>query len=162
MGRSTHCCCWRHLRCTRLLGSTCSTQVSHPAAKALCQMERVSLSHHSFASIDSARFTSYLVVCFVAGMLYYSLNVIWPRQSALLWVPANDLIVRGVYANMVSFGTMLAGWYCIGKALSDRDRRIMLKFARRHALDQTRTSTIDRIDRHSDCSYWINGISRYQ
>lgn len=47
-------------------------------------------------------------------MLYYSMNVIWPRQSALLFVPANDPIIRGVYANMVSFGTIIAGWYCIG------------------------------------------------
>ncbi|KAF2264088.1 MFS general substrate transporter [Lojkania enalia] len=58
-------------------------------------------------------FTALLVVCFVAGMLYYSMNVLWPRQSALLFVPANDTIIRGVYANMVSFGTIIAGWYCI-------------------------------------------------
>lgn len=60
------------------------------------------------------RFTSFLVVCFVAGMLYYSMNVIWPRQSGLLWVPVDRPIIRGVYANMVSFGTMIAGWYCVG------------------------------------------------
>ena len=59
------------------------------------------------------RFTGFLVVCFVAGMLYYSLNVIWPRQSGLLWVPANKPIIRGVYATMVSFGTIIAGWYCV-------------------------------------------------
>lgn len=59
------------------------------------------------------RFTAFLVVCFVAGMLYYSLNVIWPRQSGLLWVPADKPIIRGVYANMVSFGTIIAGWYCV-------------------------------------------------
>ncbi|KAF2019486.1 MFS general substrate transporter [Aaosphaeria arxii CBS 175.79] len=58
-------------------------------------------------------FTSLLVVCFVAGMLYYSMNVLWPRQSALLFVPADDTIIRGVYANMVSFGTIIAGWYCM-------------------------------------------------
>ena len=39
---------------------------------------------------------------------------IWPRQSGLLWVPANQPIIRGVYANMVSFGTCLAGYYCLG------------------------------------------------
>lgn len=60
------------------------------------------------------RFTSFLVVCFVAGMLYYSMNVIWPRQSGLLWVPEDKPIIRGVYANMISFGTMIAGWYCVG------------------------------------------------
>lgn len=50
-----------------------------------------------------------LVICFVGGMLYYSMNVLWPRQSALLFVPADDPIVAGVYANMVSFGSILAG-----------------------------------------------------
>jgi hypothetical protein len=58
-------------------------------------------------------FTALLIVCFVAGMLYYSMNVLWPRQSSLLFVPANDTIIRGVYANMVSFGTIIAGWYCV-------------------------------------------------
>ena len=60
------------------------------------------------------RFTSFLVVCFIAGMLYYSMNVIWPRQSALLWIPPNNTIIRGVYSNLVSFGTILAGWYTLG------------------------------------------------
>lgn len=46
-------------------------------------------------------------------VLYYSMNVIWPRQSGLLWVPADKPIIRGVYANMVSFGTIIAGWYCV-------------------------------------------------
>ncbi|KAB5539473.1 fungal trichothecene efflux pump [Coniochaeta sp. 2T2.1] len=60
------------------------------------------------------KFTSFLVVCFVAGMLYYSMNVIWPRMSGLLWIPADKPIIRGVYANLISFGTIIAGWYCIG------------------------------------------------
>ncbi|CAI6088032.1 unnamed protein product [Clonostachys chloroleuca] len=60
------------------------------------------------------RFTAFLVVCFVAGMLYYSMNVIWPRQSALMFIPqGGDPIIKGVYANMVSFGSMIAGWYCV-------------------------------------------------
>lgn len=54
-------------------------------------------------------FTMVLVICFVGGMLYYSMNVLWPRQSGLLFVPANKPIIAGVYANMVSFGTILAG-----------------------------------------------------
>lgn len=62
---------------------------------------------------NALSFTALLVVCFVAGMLYYSMNVLWPRESALLFVPANDTIIRGVYANMVSFGTIIAGWYCV-------------------------------------------------
>ncbi|PGH17415.1 hypothetical protein AJ80_04785 [Polytolypa hystricis UAMH7299] len=60
------------------------------------------------------RFTAFLVVCFVAGMGYYALSVIWPRQSGLLWVPADQVILRGVWANFISFGTMVAGWYCAG------------------------------------------------
>jgi hypothetical protein len=41
------------------------------------------------------------------------MNVLWPRQSQLLFVPANDTLIRGVYANMVSFGTIIAAWYCV-------------------------------------------------
>ena len=42
-------------------------------------------------------------------MLYYSMNVLWPRQSGLLFVPSDQPIIAGVYANMVSFGTIMAG-----------------------------------------------------
>ncbi|KAL4738812.1 fungal trichothecene efflux pump [Aspergillus similis] len=54
-------------------------------------------------------FTSIVGVTFVGGMLYYSMNVLWPRQSSLLYVPTGDSTLQGVYANMVSFGTILAG-----------------------------------------------------
>ena len=54
-------------------------------------------------------FTVLLVVCFVGGMLYYSMNVLWPRESGLLYVPRDKPIIAGVYANMVSFGTLTAG-----------------------------------------------------
>ena len=54
-------------------------------------------------------FTVLLVVCFVGGMLYYSMNVLWPRESGLLFVPTDKPIIAGVYANMVSFGTICAG-----------------------------------------------------
>lgn len=54
-------------------------------------------------------FTMLLVVCFVGGMLYYSMNVLWPRESSLLFVPLDKPIIAGVYANMVSFGTITAG-----------------------------------------------------
>ncbi|KAF7197032.1 Trichothecene efflux pump TRI12 [Pseudocercospora fuligena] len=54
-------------------------------------------------------FTMVLVICFVGGMLYYSMNVLWPRQSGLLFVPSDQPIIAGVYANMVSFGTIMAG-----------------------------------------------------
>ncbi|KAL4919159.1 fungal trichothecene efflux pump [Aspergillus aurantiobrunneus] len=54
-------------------------------------------------------FSSLIAVTFVGGMLYYSMNVLWPRQSSLLYVPEGDSIIQGVYSNMVSFGTILAG-----------------------------------------------------
>ncbi|KAK3703014.1 hypothetical protein LTR37_014744 [Vermiconidia calcicola] len=54
-------------------------------------------------------FSVLLVVCFVGGMLYYSMNVLWPRQSGLLFVPTDKPIIAGVYANMVGFGTITAG-----------------------------------------------------
>jgi MFS family permease len=59
------------------------------------------------------RFTSYLVVCFVVGMSLYSLNVIWPQQSALLFIPADKTIIRGVYASLANYGVVLAGYYCV-------------------------------------------------
>lgn len=37
-------------------------------------------------------------------MTYYSMLVIWPRQSGLLFVPAEDTIMRGVYANIPPLG----------------------------------------------------------
>ncbi|KAL4868291.1 hypothetical protein BDV12DRAFT_185977 [Aspergillus spectabilis] len=54
-------------------------------------------------------FTSIIAVTFVGGMLYYSMNILWPRQSSLLYVPAGDSTLQGVYSNMASFGTILAG-----------------------------------------------------
>jgi hypothetical protein len=44
-------------------------------------------------------------------MLYYSNLVIWPRLSALVFVPADDIIMRGLYANITNFSTTLAGLY---------------------------------------------------
>lgn len=58
-------------------------------------------------------FTALLVVVFICGMLYYSMLLIWPRLSAAIWVPAEDLIIRGVYANVTSFAVMLAALYCL-------------------------------------------------
>ncbi|OIW22859.1 MFS general substrate transporter [Coniochaeta ligniaria NRRL 30616] len=50
-----------------------------------------------------------IVVCFVGGMLYYSMNVIWPRQSQALFVGPENIIMRGVYATIFSCGTWTAG-----------------------------------------------------
>lgn len=46
-----------------------------------------------------------IVVCFVGGMLYYSMNVLWPRQSQAFFVGPDEIIMRGVYAVIFSCGT---------------------------------------------------------
>ena len=71
------------------------------------------LSEYYGLLIVDGSFTMILVVCFVGGMLYYSMNVLWPRESGLLFVPAGQPIIAGVYANMVSFGTIIAGFVVI-------------------------------------------------
>ncbi|KIW86160.1 hypothetical protein Z517_01555 [Fonsecaea pedrosoi CBS 271.37] len=58
-------------------------------------------------------FTAVLAVVFVGGMLYYSNAVLWPRISTLLFVPADDLILRGLYANMSALAVMVAAIYCM-------------------------------------------------
>ncbi|KAJ9643674.1 hypothetical protein H2204_001819 [Knufia peltigerae] len=50
-----------------------------------------------------------LAVSFVSGMFYYSVPVIWPRITALLFVPADKIIVRGAYATIPNLGTWVAG-----------------------------------------------------
>lgn len=50
-----------------------------------------------------------LIVCFVCGMLYYSFPVLWPRESAILFISTDDLILRGVYANLSAWGTWISG-----------------------------------------------------
>jgi MFS family permease len=51
------------------------------------------------------RFSMVLVVCFVGGMLYYAMNVLWPRQSQLLFT-GPDPIIKGLYAEMIPLGTI--------------------------------------------------------
>ena len=46
-----------------------------------------------------------IVVCFVGGMLYYSMNVLWPRQSQAFFIPEGAIFMRGVYAIIFSCGT---------------------------------------------------------
>lgn len=46
-----------------------------------------------------------IVVCFVGGMLYYSMNVLWPRQSQAFFIPEGATVMRGVYAIIFSCGT---------------------------------------------------------
>ncbi|OAG07378.1 MFS general substrate transporter [Paraphaeosphaeria sporulosa] len=48
------------------------------------------------------------VVCFVGGMLYYSLNVTWPRQSQLLYTGPNK-IIQGLYAELIPLGSIASG-----------------------------------------------------
>lgn len=50
-------------------------------------------------------FVMVIVVCFVGGMLYYSMNVLWPRQSQLFFVSADEPILRGAYATFFSIGS---------------------------------------------------------
>lgn len=50
-------------------------------------------------------FVMVIVVCFVGGMLYYSMNVLWPRQSQLFFVSADEPVMRGVYSMIFSCGT---------------------------------------------------------
>ncbi|ETN39002.1 uncharacterized protein HMPREF1541_07044 [Cyphellophora europaea CBS 101466] len=49
-----------------------------------------------------------VVVSFCLGMLYYSMQVLWPRQSSLLFASADQPIMRGVYANLTLWGTWLS------------------------------------------------------
>jgi len=58
-------------------------------------------------------FTAILVVVFVAGMLYYSNLIIWPRLTSLIWIPADDIMKRGLYANISNLTTPLAALYGI-------------------------------------------------
>ena len=51
------------------------------------------------------RFVVVLVVSFVSGMFYYSLPVLWPEETALLFVPADATILRGAYATITNLGT---------------------------------------------------------
>jgi hypothetical protein len=47
-----------------------------------------------------------IVVCFVGGMLYYSMNVLWPRQSQAFFIPEDaSPVLRGGYAVIFSCGT---------------------------------------------------------
>ncbi|EXJ68957.1 uncharacterized protein A1O5_07889 [Cladophialophora psammophila CBS 110553] len=54
------------------------------------------------------RYNLLVLVGFCCGMLYYSMQVLWPRQSGLLFVPADDPIMRGVYANLTTWGTWIS------------------------------------------------------
>ncbi|KAK0386633.1 hypothetical protein NLU13_6468 [Sarocladium strictum] len=54
-------------------------------------------------------FDMVIVVCFVGGMLYYSMNVLWPRQSQAFFIPEGAIVMRGVYAMIFSCGTWTAG-----------------------------------------------------
>ncbi|OBU00189.1 hypothetical protein VE01_01764 [Pseudogymnoascus verrucosus] len=58
------------------------------------------------------QFTMVLIVCFVGGMLYYSMNVLWPRQSQLLYT-GPDPIQKGLYAEMIPLGTTISAFITI-------------------------------------------------
>ncbi|KAF2093872.1 TRI12-domain-containing protein [Rhizodiscina lignyota] len=50
-------------------------------------------------------FVVIIIVCFVCGMLYYSMQVLWPQESGLLFAPTDDLIIRGCYASITAWAT---------------------------------------------------------
>ncbi|CAK7198047.1 hypothetical protein SEUCBS139899_000705 [Sporothrix eucalyptigena] len=55
-------------------------------------------------------FDMVIVVCFVGGMLYYSMNVLWPRQSQAFFISATTpVVMKGVWAIIFSCGTWTAG-----------------------------------------------------
>ncbi|CAK7210074.1 hypothetical protein SCUCBS95973_000669 [Sporothrix curviconia] len=55
-------------------------------------------------------FDMVIVVCFVGGMLYYSMNVLWPRQSQSFFISATTpVVMKGVWAIIFSCGTWVAG-----------------------------------------------------
>ncbi|KIH95304.1 hypothetical protein SPBR_03933 [Sporothrix brasiliensis 5110] len=55
-------------------------------------------------------FDMVIVVCFVGGMLYYSMNVLWPRQSQAFFISADTpVVMKGVWAIIFSCGTWVAG-----------------------------------------------------
>lgn len=58
-----------------------------------------------FVTYFTTSYTVLLGVSFLCGMLYYSMQVLWPRESALLFVSATDPIIRGLYANLTSWGS---------------------------------------------------------
>lgn len=57
------------------------------------------------ANHGPSRFDAVIVVCFVGGMLYYSMNVLWPRQSQAFFIPEGAIVMRGAYAVIFSCGT---------------------------------------------------------
>lgn len=72
-------------------------------------------------------------------MLYYSMQVLWPRQSSLLFASANQPILRGVYANLTLWGTWCKFTshlllhlltpssitnFCMGGVCTDRARKV--------------------------------------
>lgn len=57
---------------------------------------------------ESPQFCAITAVVFIGGMLYYSSNILWPRQASQLFAPADDPILRGVYSNIFAFGTIAA------------------------------------------------------
>ncbi|CAK7202974.1 hypothetical protein SEUCBS139899_005701 [Sporothrix eucalyptigena] len=52
-------------------------------------------------------FTMVIVLVFVGGMLYYSMNVLWPQQASIFFVRSDQLILRGLYSTIFSFGSFI-------------------------------------------------------
>jgi len=114
-------CSYRGLWCTLylpwLLGGICRLITPTSACATIPQVPRVSVLKASLSLslmlMINCSFTAILVVVFVAGMLYYSNLIIWPRLTSLIWIPADDIMKRGLYANISNLTTPLAALYGI-------------------------------------------------
>ncbi|EEY23513.1 conserved hypothetical protein [Verticillium alfalfae VaMs.102] len=96
------------LYCGWVVVHICSVEISSFPTKVIQESARVRLFPRPYGTwLTAYRFDMVIVVCFVGGMLYYSMNVLWPRQSQAFFVPEGDIIMRGVYATIFSCGTWI-------------------------------------------------------
>lgn len=84
-------------------------------------------------------FVMVIVVCFIGGMLYYSMNVLWPRQSQLFFVGADQPVMRGVYSTIFSCGTFRKLFYIAAITRTNLSQLVVLSWSL-SALDCTTRS----------------------
>lgn len=60
------------------------------------------------------QFAVIIAVVFLNGMLYYSSNILWPRQAALFFAPKDDAVTSGLYTNIFNFGTCVSSAIVLG------------------------------------------------
>uniref|UniRef100_A0A0B7KLS9 Major facilitator superfamily (MFS) profile domain-containing protein n=1 Tax=Bionectria ochroleuca TaxID=29856 RepID=A0A0B7KLS9_BIOOC len=54
-------------------------------------------------------FVMVICVTFCTGMLYYSMNVLWPKQSQIFFINSDRPLERGVWSIFFNIGTILSG-----------------------------------------------------